>query len=102
MKIRFIESRWLDGEDLTRKPLFREGSVHDLVESSAYRWVRRNFAVYVEDEPAPKPAPDKPAKARAGPVVAPPKGDAKTRKIKGAPLPVKGGGKHGGPGWNDG
>ena len=53
MKIRFTESRWLDTEDRTKAPLFKEGSTHDLSEASAYRWVRRSVAVYVVEEATP-------------------------------------------------
>ena len=53
MKIRFTESRWLDTEDRTKVPKFKEGSTHDLSEASAYRWTRRGFAVYVVASPPP-------------------------------------------------
>ncbi len=51
MKIRFTESRWLDTEDRAKDPLFKKGSTHDLVETSAQRWLRRGVAVEVVAEP---------------------------------------------------
>ena len=53
MKIRFTESRWLDTEDRTKVPKFKEGSTHDLSEASAHRWTRRGYAVYVVEEAKP-------------------------------------------------
>jgi len=53
MLIQFTVDRWLDTEDRTKRPKFKKGSTHDLSEAAAYRWVRRNVAVYVVEEPAP-------------------------------------------------
>ncbi len=53
MKIKFTESRWLKTEDRDKEPKFKKGSTHDLNEASAYRWVRRNVAVYVVEEAVP-------------------------------------------------
>ena len=50
MKIRFTEDRWLKSEDRTEVPRFKKGSTHDLSVDSAFRWVRRNVAVYVVEE----------------------------------------------------
>ena len=105
MKIRFTESRWLDTEDRTKTPKFKEGSTHDLSDASAHRWTRRGYAVYVvEEAPSPlkvgRPMMKKPAVAEKPPKK--PKGDATVREIKTGPsLPVKGSGKNGGPGWDD-
>ena len=41
----------MKSEDILKAPKFKKGSVHDLSVDSAFRWVRRNVAVYVEDEP---------------------------------------------------
>ncbi len=51
MKIRFTEDRWLKSEDILKVPKFKKGSTHDLSVDSAFRWVRRNVAVYVVEEP---------------------------------------------------
>ena len=126
MKIRFTEDRWLNTEDRTKAPKFKKGSTHDLSVESAYRWVRRNVAVYVVDDLAParpvlkmnrpmmadEAAPLVEARLGANEalsaVVRPkkakrklPKGDATVRQIKTGPaLPVTGSGKNGGPGWD--
>lgn len=132
MKIRFTVDRWLNTEDRTKAPRFRKGSTHDLPDASAYRWVRRNVAVYVVAEPVvevkldrpmmgvsmadheawahgkpktilEKPDPE-PKKAKGKPKKAEPKPRAQTtvKSLSTSPtLPVKGGGKHGGPGWDD-
>ncbi len=113
MKIRFTEDRWLDTEDRTKTPKFKKGSTHDLPESSAFRWVRRDVAVYVTASVAEvkinRPmmtkakftewADGKPKKTKRAKK---PKGDATVREFSTGPaLPVKGSGKNGGPGWND-
>ena len=65
MKIRFTEDRWLKSEDLTKRPKFRKGSTHDLPQASAYRWVRRNVAVYVVAEPVAEVNLDRPMMSKA-------------------------------------
>ena len=65
MKIRFTEDRWLNTEDRTKVPKFKKGSTHDLPEASAYRWVRRNVAVYVVAEPVVEVKLDRPMMTKA-------------------------------------
>ena len=50
MLIRFTEDRWLNTEDRTKTPKFQKGSTHDLSAASAFRWVRRDVAVYASDD----------------------------------------------------
>lgn len=47
MKIRFTKDVWLNKDDRAKKPSFPEGSSHDMNKASAYRWVRRDVAVYI-------------------------------------------------------
>ena len=106
MLIRFTEDRWLDTEDRTKEPKFKKGSTHDLPESSAFRWVRRDVAVYVAEPVAKvklnRPMMKKPAAAKPPKKSKLPKGDTTVREFSTGPtLPVRGGGTNGGPGWND-
>lgn len=55
MKIRFTRDVWLNADDRAKEPSFPEGSEHDMVETSAYRWTRRNVAVYVVEEAVAEP-----------------------------------------------
>lgn len=50
MRIRFTRDVWLNKDDRAKKPSFPEGSSHDMNKASAYRWVRRNVAVYIVEE----------------------------------------------------
>ncbi len=115
MKIRFTRDVWLNADDRAKEPSFPEGSEHDMVETSAYRWVRRSVAVYVVAAP-PKVKLDmpmiggdfykptaasayKPKKAKTQKA---PKRDAVVKQMNVGPaLPVKGSGTNGGPGWDD-
>ncbi len=58
MKVKFTESVTVSASKHEKELRFKEGSIHDLSEASAWRWVRRSKAVYyvVEDE-KPKPTP---------------------------------------------
>ncbi len=52
MKIKFTESVTIPASDHAKEIRFKKGSIHDLSEPSAYRWVRRNKAVYYVEEVA--------------------------------------------------
>ena len=55
MKIRFRESVTIPASGNEKELRFKDGSIHDLPDPSAYRWVRRNKAVYyVEEVSVPK------------------------------------------------
>ena len=54
MKVRFLESVTVPATKFGPELHFKKGSIHDLSEPSAYRWVRRNKAVYVVEEAVPK------------------------------------------------
>ena len=55
MKIKFIESVTIPASRNQKELRFKDGSVHDLSDASAWRWVRRNKAVYyIEEKAAPK------------------------------------------------
>ena len=125
MKIKFTESVTVSATKVEKEFRFKKGSIHDLSEPSAYRWVRRDKAVYyVEEIAAPKLKVGRPMMAETRTFkpdeVAkvfsvggddlkkpkkrgrPPKKDPGVvpRNI-GPPLPVKGSGTNGGPGWDD-
>ncbi len=55
MKIKFTEGVKVPASRNQKDLRFKEGSIHDLSEASAWRWVRRNLAVYYVVEEA-KPA----------------------------------------------
>ncbi len=113
MKIKFTESVTVPaGRDPELN--FKKGSVHDLSDASAWRWVRRNMAVYyVVEEVRPtlnvgrpmmaekkRGRPKKDAEAAKPPKEAPGKVLGVTQRNIGPALPVTG--KHsGGPGWDD-
>ena len=52
MKIKFTESVTVPASRNEKELRFKEGSIHDLPEASAYRWVRRNLATYYKVEVA--------------------------------------------------
>ncbi len=97
MKIKFTESVTVPASNFEKELRFKKGSIHDLPEPSAYRWVRRNKAVYYVSKPAVvklgRPMMKKPRKpARKDPGV--------VQKNIGPALPVKGP-HNGGPGWDE-
>lgn len=62
MKIRFLKDRTLDNGNEVQ--VFKAGEVYDLKDSSAHRWLRRNVAELVKDEPK-KAADDPPKRGKA-------------------------------------
>jgi len=100
MKIRFTESVTVPASKVEKELRFKRGSIHDLPEPSAYRWVRRSKAVYHVEEKAPSVKLDRPmmgtAKKRGRPKKAkedPPKKDpGVVLRNTGPALPVAGGG----------
>ncbi len=50
MKIKFKEGVTIPASGDVKELRFKEGSIHDLPDPSAYRWVRRNKAVYYVEE----------------------------------------------------
>lgn len=76
MKIRFIKTVQAETEGRNKGPTYKEGTVLDLPEDSANRWLRRSVAVEHTDPP-------KPAKAEAPkPVEAKPVEKPKAEKPK--------------------
>ncbi len=136
-KIQFLESipqSDMPEKEIRRGACFEKGSIHELIGTDAYRWVRRNKAVYYNEKPATKAAPvlklNRPMmgvknidlvsdsmpteverKAVAEYINPPKKKAGRPKKVKkdpgvtpkniGPALPVTGGGKSGGPGWDD-
>lgn len=70
MKIRFITTVQAETEGRHRGPVYEAGTVLDLPEASARRWLRRSVAVEHIDAPkpvkaeTPKPAEVKPVEAK--------------------------------------
>ncbi len=52
MKIKFTEGVTVPASKNEKELRFKEGSIHDLSEASAWRWVRRKLAVYYVVEEA--------------------------------------------------
>ncbi len=55
MKVKFTEGVTVPASKNQKELRFKEGSIHDLSEASAWRWVRRKLAIYYVVEEA-KPA----------------------------------------------
>ena len=92
MKVKFIESVTVPATKFGPGLHFKKGSVHDLSEPSAYRWVRRNVAVYVVEEAAPTLKIGRPMMGERVPVAAQVdiQGIAEPAKPKKAGRPKKG------------
>jgi hypothetical protein len=107
MKIKFTESVTVPASKHEKELRFRSGSIHDLSEASAYRWVRRKLAVYyVEEKAVPTLKVGRPMMAEAE--LSKPKKVGRPKKVAkaepsgkvlgvtprniGPALPVKGGG----------
>ncbi len=52
MKVKFTEGVTVPASKNQKELRFKEGSIHDLSEASAWRWVRRKLAIYYVVEEA--------------------------------------------------
>ena len=64
MKIRFIETVQAETEGRHKGPVYKAGTVLDLPEDSANRWLRRSVAVEHTEKPAPAKPVEKPKAAK--------------------------------------
>ena len=55
MRVRFLKTAIYETEGFERGPRFEEGSVHDLREDIAERWIRRGLAEKAEPEVSSAP-----------------------------------------------
>jgi len=79
MRVRFLQDTVFETEGFRKGPFFEAGSVHDLREDLAQKWINRGVAEKVEPAlpratrtPAPPPAPPAPPPEPPAPPASPP------------------------------